>query len=521
MKKVLIFFIILGICIGILNGMKNNNEESSNETENIESRQIEEKSSEITLALSDIDTLNPLRTSKVHLINALKLVYEGLFSYDEENQITPILADKWMKRDELTWVIRIREDVQWHNGEKFTASDVKYTMELLINNEIESIYKSNVENILSVQEMDEKTLEIVLKESDAYLPSKLTFPIVSKKYFDGQEIINENKSNALMGTGAYKYVTSNENLIILTCNENWWKKENTKLERINLRKYTTYSEAIKGFKSSEVDMIITNMYNWKEKFGFIGINSYQYENAEYELLIPNTENKIFSDNSVRKAILYGINRANIVSTVYDDNAVISDIPIMSNSKYAETSVEYDIEISKQILKNGGWTLDNNTWKKDGMTLKFTLLVCNEDTEKITVANKIKNDLKEISIQVDVKETSWNELVKALDDNKFELILMSIDVKNEYQMQEMVQIGNKYNYANFINIEINQKIEELKSSEEEEYEQQMKEFKEMYINELPYIGLYFKTNIILTNKSVKGEYKSTYYEPFKNIINFYK
>ena len=81
---------------------------------------------------------------------------------------------------------------------------------------------------------------------------------------------------------------------------------NAKLKTINLNKYSTYSEEIKAFKSAEIDMILTNMYDWKEKFGFIGINSYKFENTEYEVLIPNTENKILADNSVRKAILYGI-----------------------------------------------------------------------------------------------------------------------------------------------------------------------------------------------------------------------
>ena len=65
------------------------------------------------------------------------------------------------------------------------------------------------------------------------------------------------------------------------------------------------------------------------------------------------------------------------------------------------------------------------------------------------------------------------------------------------------------------------ITELENSDEEVYENKMKEFKELYVNELPYIGLYFKLNSVLTNKSVKGEYKSTVYEPFRNLINFYK
>lgn len=519
MKKILIFFVILGITVGLLNGMKNKTTDLDEKDESTEQENIEVNNSYLTLAISDIDTLNPLRTKRLHLSNVLKLVYEPLFSYDEQNQLVPVLVEQWMKRDELTWIIRLRDDVTWHNGEKFKADDVRYTVDVLINNEIDSIYKSNVSNISSIEVMDEKTVAFTLIEADSYLLSKLTFPIISKNYFAGQDLNNE--SNNLMGTGPYKYITENELEINLMYNENWWKKENAKLKNINLRKYSTYSEAIKGFKSSEVDMIITNMYDWKENFGFIGINSYKYENTEYEILIPNTENKIFSDNAVRKALLYGINRANIASTIYDDNAVISDLPFMSNSKYRETSVEYNPEVAKQILINGGWLQENNKWKKENITLKFTLLVCNEELEKVAVAEKIKSDLDEIGIQITIKEVKWDELIKSLDSNKFELMLTSLDIKNEYQIQDMVQIGNAHNYANFINIELNEIVEELKKSEGDVYEEKMKAFKEKYINEMPYIGLYFKTDAILTNKSVKGEYKSTVYEPYRNLINFYK
>ena len=521
MKKILIFFIILGITIGVLNGINNKKTDLNENVENTAQESIDIDSSSMTLAISDIDTLNPLRTKKIHLNNVLKLVYEPLFSYDEENQLLPVLVEQWMKRDELTWIIRLRDDITWHNGERFTSIDVKYTIDVLLNDEIDSLYRANVTNISNIEIMDEKTIALTLIEPDAYALSKLTFPIISKNYFVGQDLNSESKSNILMGTGPYKYMTENDQEIILMYNEDWWKRESAKLKNINLKKYSTYSEAIKGFKSSEVDMIITNMYDWKEKFGFIGINSYQYENTEYEVLIPNAENKIFSDNAVRKALLYGINRANIVSTIYDDNVVISDLPIMSNSKYAETSVEYNPEIAKQILINGGWIQENNKWIKDNIILKFTLLVCNEDVEKMAVAEKIKGDLNEIGIQVTVKELNWEEVLKSLNGNKFELVLMSLDIKNEYQIQDMVQIGNLYNYANFINVELNEIIEELKKSEGDVYEEKMKEFKEKYINELPYIGLYFKTDAILTNKSVKGEYRSTIYEPYRNITNFYK
>ena len=511
MRKLLMFFILLGIVIGLFNGLKksefNNNESIDTEPG------VEQKISEMSLAISDIDTLNPLKTKKVHVSDLLKLIYDPLFSFDEENQIEPVLAEQWMKRDELTWIIRIRENVVWHNGTSFSSNDVKRTIEALMKNEIDSIYAVNVRNIASIDVMDEKTFSITLQEADPYFVSKLTFPIVNANY-----IFND---TAFVGTGAYKYSAENDSMIVLEANENWWQKERINLRNIYLKKYATYNEAIKAFKSSEIDMIITNMYDWKEKFGFIGINSYQYENTEYELLIPNCENEILGDSSVRKAILYGINREHIVSDVYDENAEITDIPIMSNSKFAETSSEYSPETAKQVLLNGGWTFNGTVWEKDKKKLKITLQVNEEDIEKIAVAEKIKNDLNEIGINVTVKKVSWETLKNVLETNKFELVLASIDIKNEYQMQSMLKVDSVYNYANFINVQVNEKITELENSEGDIYEEKMEEFKELYINELPYIGLYFKLDSILTNNSVKGEYKSTVYEPYKNLINFYK
>ena len=73
---------------------------------------------------------------------------------------------------------------------------------------------------------------------------------------------------------------SNKYKIVLTFNEEWWQEKESRLKNIHLKKYATYNEAIKAFKSSEIDMILTTMYDWKEKFGFIGVNSYKFESSQ-------------------------------------------------------------------------------------------------------------------------------------------------------------------------------------------------------------------------------------------------
>lgn len=517
MKKIFMFLILIGIVIGFFAGLNKSGQTSNQLEEENEQADVNEYIDEITLPILETETLNPLRTSNSHVKYILQLIYEPLFGFDEKNQLNPIIADLWMKKDELTWIIRIKDNIYWHNGEKLTIADVVNTINLLINGGIDSVYNSNIQNILKVEATSEKDITIYLKEPEPYLTSKLVFPILPSKYNSKE---NEDIS-VIPGSGPYKYSQKTNDGILLIANENWWKDNYFKLKKINLKKYPSYYEAMRAFKLSEIDMIFTNMHDWKEKFGFIGINSYKFESMEYELLIPNTENQIMSDPAVKNALVYAINRANIVSTIYDDNAIIADLPIASNSKYYEISSEYDKDMANQILSNGGWKKENNQWKKNGKILSFSILVSSDDKDKLAVAEKIKSDLSELNIKVTLKKVSDLEFSNLIENNKFEMALASFEIKNEYQIQDLVEIGNKHNYANYINMDMDNIIKQLKTLEGEAYDSKFDEFKNLYRSEMPYVGLYFKANTILTNKSVKGEYKSTATEPFRNIKSFCK
>lgn len=522
MKKVLLFFIIIGIVTGIIIGARapraneENMEYSSGEIEN-----ATESISKISLALPEVDTLNPLRTNNSYLADTLKLVYEPLVSFDEKNQIEPSLAINWAQRDDFTWIIKLRENVLFHDGEKFTANDVKYTLETILNEKITSKYKANVANISQIDVIDSETISISLKSKDSYFPSKLTFPIVPEHYFKDDGILDEEKANKPNGTGAYQYSSTDGDKIELIFNKKWWKSNSSRLETIELKKYSTYSEAIKAFKSSEIDMIFTTIYNWKEKFGFIGINSYMFESSEYETVIPNTSKESLSEHSVRLAIMSAINRENIIANVYKGNAFVADTPIASNSLYAVSNTEYDIEKAKQLLINAGWVQNKNGWSKNGKIISYTLIIPKDDAEKVSIANHIKQDLAEIQIKITISELSRTVFNDRIKSGNFDLALATLDIKNEYQIQDLVSAGNQYNYARYDDEKMNAIISLLKSSEEDVYANNMETFKQHYRSEMPYIGLCYKANIILTNKSVKGEYQGTDFNPYRNIRNFCK
>lgn len=167
------------------------------------------------------------------------------------------------------------------------------------------------------------------------------------------------------------------------------------------------------------------------------------------------------------------------------------------------------------FKNG------NAWKKDNNKLSFTIIVPEDSAEKVRVAEKIKQNLSEISVGVVVKKLSFADFQKSIIEGNFELALASMDIKNEYQIQDIISTDNQFNYSRYSSNEADAVISKLKNSANEVYAENMEELKRIYLNEMPYIGLYFKNNTILTNKAVKGEYKSTAYSPYRNLINFCK
>lgn len=521
-KKIVIFLAFIAIAWGLAAGIKSGKNDNVNIENNIENQIEENYIDELNLPLIEVDTLNPLRTTNMQVANILNLIYEPLINFKSDESLEGILLEEWAKLDSNTWIIKLKKNILWHNGNKLTANDVIFTFNTLINNEL--IYSKNLSNVKEIIKLDDYSIKIILENKDDYFISKLNFPIISESYFK-VSFENEEKSNKPIGTGPYKYVNTNkEGIINLEFNSSWHKESKAKLQKIKLYKYASYGEAIKAFKSAKVDMIVTNMSNWQDKFGTIGLNSYSFENSEYEVLIPNCNNIILSENSVRRAILQGINRANIINSVYKENAAISDIPIHTNSKNSITNTEYNLEKAKQILINAGWAQNENGWQKKInekiRTLNFNILVNKESEEKLQVAEKIKNDLEEIGIKINIKKVSKENILTAIVEDNFELILASIDVKNEFFINEQITQMSELNYSNYMSNQMQKVLQEISASEES-YNENIHTLTQLYKNDAPYIGLYFKTSTILTNKSVKGKFEPTWSNYYRNITSFCK
>ena len=273
---------------------------------------------EINLAIAEYDTINPVISNNKNVQDIAKLIYEPLLEITEKFQIKNNYVTEWSKVSEKAYLIKLKNDIKWHNGKTLSTADVKYTIELLKTENINSIYTDNVKNIDTVEIIDDTTIKINLKEEETFFEYNLIFPILP----------NNSKTTEYIGTGLYKIDLINENSIKLIKNDNYWN-ENKKatIDVVNIKLYNSMGEVYNAFKLGYVDIINTSNLNYKEYVGKIGYNTAEYVGREYDFLVLNNDNDILNNKNVRQASLYSIDRQKIINEVYDANYYLTEFPL--------------------------------------------------------------------------------------------------------------------------------------------------------------------------------------------------
>ena len=132
-------------------------------------------------------------------------MYDSLLHKTPKLQYEPSLATEWRAIDDTTWEFKLRKGVKFHSGDLFSAEDVKFTLERVLNPETKSPQIGNIRAIKEVKVIDDHTVQLVTDKPFPLLLERMVFfPIMPKKYFEkvGAQAFAE---QAPSGTGPYKF----------------------------------------------------------------------------------------------------------------------------------------------------------------------------------------------------------------------------------------------------------------------------------------------------------------------------
>ena len=516
----ILFVIVLAIVTYVVYQKSTSTQEDTNQTKIEESQNIVK---EIRLGIAEFDSINPILSKNKNVQQISKLIFDSLITFDENYNFSYALASEISKTSNKEYIIKIKENILWHNGDTLTAEDVKFTIETL--QQVSSIYTENIKKVSSIEVIDAQTLKIILKSDTPFFEYNLTFPIMSKKYYEGENFKTSKKNLTSPGTGMYRIDSTAENVIKLTKNTNYWNKEkkNAIIEKVNINLYDNMGDVYNAFKNGNIDLVDTTLSSVKEYIGTLGYTAATYSTREFDYLVFNCSKGCLSDKAARKAIGYAIDRTSIIKKYYGSNYSVSTFPLDFGSwVYTKNSVDstYDTQEAQRILKRGGWDYTNGSWYKKGVKLAFTITVNTENTLDIRVAENIKNQLGKLKIDVNVKRVSKKNYYNYISKKTgYEAMIININTSYSPNINTYIGSGNTSKYSNS---EVSELLKQIYATgDASKIKEAYTRLIEIYNEDVPFIGLARKNGIVVYNTNLVGTTRPTAFNIFSKFQNWYR
>lgn len=296
------------------------------------------------------------------------LIFSGLMKRDKKQQLHTDLAENYeISEDQKTYTFKLRQDVVWHDGEKFNADDVLFTIESIQNPKYKSPLFVSFGGV-AVKKVDDHTIKFMLGEPYTPFLNILTAGILPKHLWSTTEPSSANLSRYNLepvGTGAWKFskITKDKadgsikNIEL----EKFKDYYNTApyLDKMIFKFYPDFVQAIDALKNKNIQGLGFISKEDKDKINKLKYIDLKTLNLpQYTAIFFNQKNNnSLRDINARKALALSIDKNLIVEkAIFSDGETI-DGPILRGFVGYNPDIEkYDLDISKanQILDDGKW-----------------------------------------------------------------------------------------------------------------------------------------------------------------------
>ena len=334
------------------------------------------------------------------------LLFNGLTAHDGENQVVPCLAKRWtFDEASCTYTFYLEEDVKWHDGEPFTAEDVKFTIEAIMDPDNGSENAPNYEDVEEITVLDEHTISFRLSAPNAAFLDYMTMAALPKHLLEGEDMQTSGFFRAPVGTGPYKLAGWDEGqAITLERNEDYFQGP-ANIGTIIFKIVPDDNAKALQMQAGELTLAHltpkdTQLFQGKE-----GYAVYEMETSDYRGILFNFSNPYWTENrDLIPAICYAIDRQAILDAVVLGRGVTAYGPLQRNV-YNNEDVErydYDPARARSLLEEAGCvTGENGFYTRNGQEVGFVLSVGAGDQVRLDMAQAAAQQLQAAGINCTV------------------------------------------------------------------------------------------------------------------------
>ena len=449
--------------------------------------------------------LDPHITSAYSSFQILENVLDTLVTLDEEQNVQPSLATDWTSNEDGTvWTFELREDAAFSNGRPFTADDVVFTYERLLDPETGSGNAFLLAGLTEIEAVDDHTVRMTLDAPNSAFLGHLAIDkrvgIIARESVEDGTI-----DTSPIGTGPFMiadYLPGTQ--VLLERNPEYW---GTDADGTQLPYLDAVEVLIQTDDSVRRSALVSGDIHWA-----IAVPPQSLPELEerddvivdrtaapaYWYIGVNTEVEPLDDPKVRQAISYAIDRGEITEFATFGTGVATQDPIPSGSAWAFDYAPYeqDLERARALLAEAG--------VEGGF--EMTVMPTTQYEESIRIAQVLQAQLAPLGISVSIETREWADWLETQGAGEFDTFVCSwnalIDPDDFYYAQH--KTGEVFNFTGYSNPTVDELLDEGRRAQgfEERYEI-YEQVNQEIVDDAPYIYLYNPGNIQAYVPAVQG------------------
>lgn len=431
----------------------------------------------VSMALrSDPLFLNPVIASEMSSQTVNYFIFNALVTYNAQMEIVPDLAGGWESDGQgKIWTFYLRKDVKWHDGQPFTAADVRFTFEKLFdpstNTFNRGLFQIDGRNPV-IETPDAHTVVFRLPEPfSPFITNLAQLQIIPRHLLEGKDINRDEFNWHPTGTGPFRFNRwRSSEYIYLTANESYFKGR-PGLKGLQIKIIPSAESRRIALMTGTVDVSQLSPEDLPAVEKCENINVYDWEQFVYYYMGFDLTNPLFQDVKLRKAINYSINKKEIIHAIFKDTAREATGPVPHASAYYSENVclyDYNPVLAAQLLRESGWKKNTKgILEKEGRPLKFELMYPSGNSACEKAAVFIQAQLREPGILVQLKSMEFSALLNSCYPGKFQAILLnwveSFDPDNYTEWHSQQSGDEGMNFMSYSNPEADRLLEAGRST----------------------------------------------------------
>lgn len=423
-------------------------------------------------------TLNPIILNDVPALQINQFMQEGLLERDIGTlEFKPKLAERWeVSADKLTFTFWLRRGVKWHDGAPFTAHDVVYSFQRIMDPKVDAaVARSYYSQCESVIALDDYTVQFHWRRPYfKALEFSGGIDIVPRHLFaDGADFNSHPFGRHPIFTGPYRFQewkTGQE--IVLERNPDYWG-ERPRLDRIVFKIIIDDTVALQVFKKGGVDFLERlSAVQWNEQTNspaFLAkAHKLYYDYPFFSYIGWNLRRPPFDDRRVRLAMTLALNREAILKTVYGCMGTVISGSAYFKTPYYDESIRpwpYAPDQARRLLDEAGWVdHDQDGWRdRDGKPFRFEFLYSSGSSTAEMIATIFKEDLKKLGVDMTIRQLEWAVFLQQIQNWDFDACTLGWALEADpdfYQIWDSSQaeIKGSSNHVGFKHPEVDRLIE---------------------------------------------------------------